>query len=227
MGEPLVGVLAVQGDFAEHQAALHRVGLESRQVRRPEHLVGIAGLVLPGGESTTMLRLLKLQGLRAPIAALLERTQDDRAAASGAAPGGSVAELPVLGTCAGLILLAREVVDPQQDSFGVLDLVVARNGYGRQIASGTFPLRATPGCEVPADATGVFIRAPRILEVGPAVEVLAWRGDDPVLVRHRNVWASCFHPELEVSHFVTRRFAALVRDRAAGVPPGAEHCAVG
>jgi 5'-phosphate synthase pdxT subunit len=190
---PLVGVLAVQGDFAAHQASLHRLGVKTRQVRTPHDLIGIDGLVLPGGESTTMLKLLDLQGLVEPLTALVES-----------------AELPVLATCAGLILLAREVVGPEQASLGALDLKVARNGYGRQIHSGTVALRG-PG--VPAGTTGVFIRAPRILAVGAGVEVLAWRGDDPALVRCGPILAACFHPELQPEHWVTGLFVGMLRAR--------------
>lgn len=187
---PTVGVLAVQGDFAEHEAVLHKHDLATRQVRRPEHLRGLSGLVLPGGESTTMLKLLELQELTTPLRDVL------------------TSGLPVLATCAGLILLARRVVDPEQKSFGVLDVEVARNGYGRQIHSGTFPL---VGDTLPTCAEGVFIRAPRIVAVGADVDVLARRGDDPVLVRKGKILAACFHPELGDDHFVIDRFVEQVR----------------
>jgi 5'-phosphate synthase pdxT subunit len=189
-GLATVGVLALQGDFARHQAALQRHGLATRQVRRPQDLAGLCGLVLPGGESTTMLRLLALQGLEGPLAEFLHR-----------------AEVPVLATCAGLILLAREVRDPPQRSFGILDVVVARNGYGRQIASGTFALGDGT---LPAGTTGIFIRAPKIVQIGPAVEVLARRGPDPVAVRQGQVLGACFHPELETDHPLVRDFVARV-----------------
>lgn len=181
-----VGVLALQGDFAEHEAALQREGLATRQVRRPEHLEGLAGLVLPGGESTTMLKLLAFQGLEEPLGALLHSGR-----------------VPVLATCAGLILLASEVRDPAQRSFGVLDVTVSRNGYGRQIASGTFALS---GDGVPQGTTGIFIRAPRVLRAGAGIEVLAKRDGDPVLLRRGCVLAACFHPELAEGHWVTREF---------------------
>lgn len=189
--KPLVGVLALQGDFAEHQAALHRAGVATRQVRVPGDLNDVGGLVLPGGESTTMLKLLDLQDLTQP---LLDRIRDG---------------LPVLATCAGLILLAKVVVEPTQRSFGILDITVARNGYGRQINSGTFPLEVS--MDAPADASGVFIRAPRILHTGPEVEVLARWSGDPVLIRQGPVLGACFHPELQVDHFVSRRFVELLR----------------
>ena len=185
----MIGILAVQGDVAEHESVLADRGVPTRRVRRPQDLAGIQGLVLPGGESTTMLRLLDIQGLTAPLAELF-RT-----------------DLPVLATWAGVILLAKEVVDPVQRSFGVLDLKVARNGYGRQVHSGTFPLE---GANLPAGASGVFIRAPRILRVGNGVEVLARRQGDPVLVRSGSVLGACFHPELQKDHFVTDWFVGEV-----------------
>jgi len=187
--DPVVGVLAVQGDFVEHQAALARSGVATRQVRVPADLQGVGGLVLPGGESTTMLKLLELQGLAGPLADTI------------------AAGLPVLATCAGLILLASEVVEPAQRSLGALDITVARNGYGRQIHSGTFSL---DGDSLPPGATGVFIRAPRVVRAGPLVEVLARRGGDPALVRQGSVLGACFHPELQPDHFVTSMFCELL-----------------
>ena len=181
----------MQGDFAEHEAALHRAGLATHRVRRPADLEGIAGLVLPGGESTTMLRLMDLQGLTEPIREYL------------------ATDPPVLATCAGLILLASQVIEPAQRSLAHLDIVVARNGYGRQVHSGTFVL---VGDDLPPTPTGVFIRAPRILEVGADIRVLARRDDGPVLLRKGNTLAACFHPELEPDHFVTRMFVTLLDD---------------
>jgi 5'-phosphate synthase pdxT subunit len=186
-------VHAVQGDFSDHQRVLEARGVATRQVRWPRDLIGIAGLVMPGGESTTMLKLLDLQGLTDPLRDYL--SQDP----------------PVLATCAGLILLAATVVEPEQRSFGVLDLVVARNGYGRQVHSGTFPL-TVEGHGLPAEATGVFIRAPRILAVGAGVEVLARRDGDPVLVRKGRTLGVCFHPEMVEGHFVTDLFVGILRD---------------
>ncbi len=202
--DPIVGVLAVQGDFVEHEAALQRAGVATRQVRRAPDLAGIAGLVLPGGESTTMLRLLRFQELLEPLRRTIE--------------GG----LPVLATCAGLILLARRVIDPEQASLDVLDVTVARNGYGRQIQSGTVPLVPVGGSSIPEDASGVFIRAPRIVAVGPDVEVLAARGGDPVLVRRGAILGCCFHPELEANHFVTGWFVAAVAAWSAQVTQSAQ-----
>jgi 5'-phosphate synthase pdxT subunit len=190
-----VGILALQGDFAEHGAALRRHGVGVRLVRSAADLQHIDGLVLPGGESTTMLRLLDVEGLWAPLAAALR---------SG---------LPVLATCAGAILLAERVEGPRQRSYGLLPITVVRNGYGRQVHSGTVALRSDV---LPAGTTGTFIRAPRITAVGQGCEVLAWRGDDPVLVQQGRILAACFHPELQEDHPVIRRFIALVRGEANG-----------
>ena len=189
-------MLALQGDFAEHERALRHAGLRTRQIRRAHEFEQLDGLVLPGGESTTMLRLLGLEGLESPLTAALQ---------SG---------VPVLATCAGLILLAAEVHEPQQRSLGLLDVTVQRNGYGRQYHSGTF---AVEGSGVPGGTSGVFIRAPRITRCGPEVEVLARRGDDPVLVQQGPFLGACFHPELQPDHPVTRRFVECVRRHTASL----------
>lgn len=192
-----VGVLALQGDFAEHEQALRAHGLATRQVRTAKDLEGLSGLVLPGGESTTMLRLLGDEGLFEPLG---------RALRSG---------LPVLATCAGMILLAEAVENPPQRSYGLLPLTVVRNGYGRQLHSGTFPLRSEL---LPAGTTGTFIRAPKVTRVGEGCDVLARRGDDPVLVRKGPILAAAFHPELAEGHPVTALFAAAVRAGAQNGP---------
>ncbi len=191
---PLVGVLALQGDFADHEAALQALGLRTRQVRTAEQLTGIHGLVLPGGESTTMLNLLEVEGLWQPLGCMLR---------SG---------LPVFATCAGMILLAEHVENPRQRSYGLLPITVVRNGYGRQLHSGTFGLQSSV---LPPGTTATFIRAPRITAVGPGCEVLARRGDDAVLVQKGSILAACFHPELQAGHPVCARFAAAVRTHAA------------
>jgi 5'-phosphate synthase pdxT subunit len=172
-----VGVLALQGAFAEHAAVLEALGADAVQVRTPAELGGLDALVMPGGESTTMSLLLQKSGLDVAIAGAL----DDG--------------LPVFGTCAGLILLAAEVTDgrPDQMSFAVLDVTVQRNGYGRQRDSFESELRVS-GMKDPFGA--VFIRAPRILRVGADVDVLASFDGDPVLVRRGPVLAAAFHPEL-------------------------------
>jgi 5'-phosphate synthase pdxT subunit len=182
------GVLALQGAFREHREVLDALGVESVEVRRPEHLSGVDALLLPGGESTTMVKLVDSAGLREPIAELL------------------AAGVPVLGTCAGMILLARSVVDgrPDQWSFGALDLAVRRNGYGRQRESFEAPLTVAGMTGGPFP--GVFIRAPVVEHYGPEVEVLAaWEGI-PVLLRSGRVWVAAFHPELSADLRVHQLF---------------------
>jgi 5'-phosphate synthase pdxT subunit len=203
-GAPLVGVLALQGDFAEHEQALQRQGLRTRQVRRAADLDGLDALVLPGGESTTMLKLLDVEELFEPLG---------RALRSG---------IPVLATCAGLILLAEQVENPQQRSYGVLPITVVRNGYGRQYHSGTFALAVDGSLRANArdGLTATFIRAPRITRVGDGCTVLARRDGDPVLVQRGNVLGACFHPELEHDHPVTLHFAAMVRAATPAVARG-------
>lgn len=173
-----VGVLALQGAFREHAEALGALGAEAALVRRPEHLGGLDAIVLPGGESTTIDKLLDTSGLRAPLTGLLR--------------GG----LPLLATCAGLIVCAREIVDGRSDQrpLGVIDATVRRNGYGRQRESfeADLEVRALAG----GPFRGVFIRAPVVERVGPAVEVLARHEGVPVLGREGPAWFASFHPEL-------------------------------
>lgn len=192
-GAPLVGVLALQGDFADHEAALAACGLRTRQVRSAAELHGLDGIVLPGGESTTMLTLLDVEELWQPLGELLR---------SG---------VPVLATCAGAILIAERVENPAQRSYGLLPITVVRNGYGRQYHSGTFTLQSDV---LPAGTTGTFIRAPRITAVGAGCDVLARRANDAVLVQRGPLLAACFHPELQQGHPVVARFAAMVRAHA-------------
>ena len=179
VGEPdrLVGVLALQGAFAAHQRALESAGATTRQVRQPGDLGGIDALVMPGGESTTMSRLLTTSGLFDDIKALLSDG------------------LPVLGTCAGMILLATEVLDgrPDQLSFGAIDITVQRNGYGRQIDSFETDLDVV-GFDTPFHA--VFVRAPKVVAIGTNVEVIAEYDGVPVIVRQGHVMVASFHPEL-------------------------------
>lgn len=175
---PKVGVLALQGDVREHVACLDALGADPVAVRAPEHLAGVDAVVLPGGESTTMSMLLESSGLGPELGERLD------------------AGLPALGTCAGMILLASEVLDGRVDqrSFGAIDLDVRRNGFGRQVHS----------FETELDVVGlaggrfhaVFIRAPVVERVGPGVEVLATVADRPVLCRQGRVLVAGFHPEL-------------------------------
>jgi 5'-phosphate synthase pdxT subunit len=179
-----VGVLALQGAFREHREVLDALGVDTVEVRVPEQVDALDALILPGGESTTMSRLLDTSGLRALIG---DRLREG---------------LPVFGTCAGMILLASEVVDgrPDQQSFAVIDVSVRRNAYGRQLASFEAPLAVagvtSAGSIAGGPFPGVFIRAPRIEHAGAAVEVLAEHDGHPVLARQGGVVVASFHPEL-------------------------------
>lgn len=185
---PRVGVLAIQGDYDAHARALADAGAGPREVRKPEQLEGLDGLILPGGESTTMLKFLEKNDFLKALESFC-------------------AENPVFGTCAGAILLAREVRNPAQRSLGILDAVVERNAYGRQIDSAIIHAATElPGGELEM----VFIRAPRILSVGPHVQTLACREGFPVLVRQGRVLAATFHPELSVDRRIHRLFVEIV-----------------
>ena len=189
---PRIGVLAIQGDYAAHAEALADSGAVPVEVRKPEELAGLDGLILPGGESTTILKFLEKRHF---FAALQEYCVNH----------------PVFGTCAGAILLAREVRNPTQRSLGLLDAVVERNAYGRQIDSAILTAETTlPGGPLEM----VFIRAPRILATGQAVEVLAQRDGFPTLVRQGSVLAATFHPELSHDRRVHRAFVEMVEAAA-------------
>jgi 5'-phosphate synthase pdxT subunit len=183
-----VGVLALQGAFREHAEVFDALGAEVELVRMPEQLAGVDALVIPGGESTVIDKLLDSSGLREPVTELV---RDGR---------------PTLATCAGMIVLAVEVSDgrPDQRSLGLLDLTVRRNGYGRQVDSFEAPLTVAglTGSPFP----GVFIRAPIVERVGAGVVVLAEHEDRPVLCRQENIWAATFHPELSGDLRVHERF---------------------
>lgn len=175
-----VGVLALQGDFEAHAKALERAGAEPVLVRTAEGLKSVDGLVIPGGESTTMLKLLNYMDLKEPLREFAN-------------------EKPVFGTCAGAILLAKEVENPQQESFGVIDLTVERNAYGRQLDSRVATLHPDEDFQRRAgdgDVEAVFIRAPIIRRTGPDVKVLAEYEGDPVLVEQGKHLVATFHPEL-------------------------------
>jgi pyridoxal 5'-phosphate synthase pdxT subunit len=192
---PRIGVVAVQGAVREHVAAIRAVGAEPVEVRLPRDLVDLDAIVLPGGESTTMRRLIDAYGLREPIAAL---------ARSGA---------PVLGTCAGMILLAERLADAEEPVFGLLDIEVRRNGYGRQLDSFETEL------DVPAIGDdplhGVFIRAPIVTDVGPRAEVLARDPHGrPVAIRQGRVLATAFHPELTGDRRLHRLLAEMIGEGA-------------
>jgi pyridoxal 5'-phosphate synthase pdxT subunit len=180
---PRIGVLALQGNFREHAAMLRRLGAEAAEVRKPEELQGLDGLVIPGGESTTFMRLMRLYGL-------------DEAVREFAGP--------VLGTCAGMIVLDR-------NHLGAVDLEVDRNAYGRQVASFEADLPLT-GEE--RTLRGVFIRAPRVRYAGPEVEVLAELDGGPVLLRQGRFLVASFHPELTDDTRVHELFLAAVEEES-------------
>jgi 5'-phosphate synthase pdxT subunit len=194
---PRIGVLALQGDFAAHAAALARSGVSAVEVRTPDRLRELDGLVLPGGESTTLLNLMQ----DAPWFADLERFH---------AGGGAL-----FATCAGAILLAREVREPSQPSLGLLDVAIRRNGYGRQVDSFETELEVQ-GFDTPFRA--VFIRAPRFAEIGPRVEVLARHRGEGVLLRQDRILAATFHAELTEDARLHETFVELAgrKLRAAG-----------
>jgi 5'-phosphate synthase pdxT subunit len=184
-----VGVLAIQGDYDAHASALRDLGVEPVLVRKPEQLDSLDGLIIPGGESTTFLKFLERDGF-------LDRLQS------------FVRSTPTFGTCAGCILLAKEVQHPAQTSLAVLDATVERNAYGRQNDSAIHMTETTlEGGPLEA----VYIRAPRIARVGSGVEVLAERDGFPVLVIDRHLMAATFHPELSDDRRVHARFLDLVR----------------
>jgi len=182
MAAPLrIGVLAVQGNFREHAAMLRRLGAEPVEVRKPGQLDGLDGLIVPGGESTAIRRLMRVYGLEEPVAGF---------------------QGPLFGTCAGMILFDRE-------HLGLLDVRVLRNGYGRQVAS----FEADVDLEGESEPVrGVFIRAPRVAEVGDDVEVVGRLGDEPVLVRDGRILAASFHPELTDDTRIHERFLELVQE---------------
>jgi 5'-phosphate synthase pdxT subunit len=187
------GVLALQGDWAAHAAVLNNLGVETVLVRTAAEFETVDALVLPGGESTAMLRLMEPDGLAEKIA---HRVRNG---------------LPVLATCAGVILLAT-ATKPPQPSLAVLDVEVERNAYGRQVHSRVAAVELTDVLGEPAMIESVFIRAPRITRLGPDVKVLGRLGSDPVLVRQGGIIAATFHPELTDDHRIHR----LLVDEEAG-----------
>ncbi len=188
-----IGVLALQGDFDAHRKRLEELGAKVVLVKKPEDLDEIDGLVIPGGESGTFLKLLGKEGF--------EKLRQ------------FVCLKPTFGTCAGAILLAKEVENPQQAGLGAIDIVIRRNAYGRQIDSsireGKF-LQMNGSNRLDSPIEMVFIRAPKIERVGPGVQVLATEGDDPVAVRQGNAMAATFHPELSEDKRVHQAFLKLV-----------------
>ncbi|WP_426501533.1 pyridoxal 5'-phosphate synthase glutaminase subunit PdxT [Streptomyces sp. D54] len=190
---PLIGVLALQGDVREHLIALASADAQARPVRRPEELAEVDGLVIPGGESTTMSKLAVLFGMMEP---LRERVR---------------AGMPVYGTCAGMILLAEKILDPRsgQETVGGIDMIVRRNAFGRQNES--FEAAVEVGGVEGGPVDGVFIRAPWVESVGAETEVIAEHGGHIVAVRQKNALATSFHPELTGDHRVHALFVDMVR----------------
>jgi len=187
---PRIGVLAIQGDYAAHASALTETGADPCEVRKPDQLKELDGLILPGGESTTMLKFLEKHSFFEALREFCSRR-------------------PVFGTCAGTILLAREVLNPPQRSLGLLDAIVERNAYGRQIDSTILTVEtALPGGPLEM----VFIRAPRIVSTGAGVQILARRDGAPALVRQGRVMAATFHPELSVDRRVHKLFVQIVTE---------------
>lgn len=198
-----IGVLALQGDFDAHARALNNTTTRTVLVRKPDDLIGLDGLAMPGGESTTMLKFLERDGFIDVLKDFLTAT-------------------PCFATCAGCILLAREVLSPAQRSMGLLDITVERNAYGRQIDSTILKLET----ELPGGPLEmVFIRAPRITRVGGAVEVLARRDEFPTLVRQGNLLAATFHPEMTADLRVPNLFLEMARANKAALK--LESCADG
>jgi 5'-phosphate synthase pdxT subunit len=198
MRDTRIGVLAVQGDFREHLDTLRAIGVEGVEVRLPEDLDGVNGLILPGGESTTMRRLIARWGLGQPILQLAD---------TGA---------PMYGTCAGMIVLAREISGGEEPILPLLDVTVERNAFGRQLDSFETELSVPVLGDQPVH--GVFIRAPIIERTGPGVDVLARLDDDRIVaVRERNILATAFHPELAGE---TRFHRLLVTMAAEHADPG-------
>ena len=185
-----IGVLAVQGDFAEHIAILRKIDVDAREVRLPEHLEALDGLIIPGGESTTLSRLMSIYNLREAVVQMV------------------AAGKPVWGTCAGMIMLASEITEHDPAPLGLMDIGVQRNAFGRQVDSFEQELRIIPLSEEPYHC--IFIRAPVVIRVGESVDVLASLEDGrPVAVKQGNLLATSFHPELTRDTRVHEYFVSL------------------
>ena len=194
-----IGVLAVQGDFAEHIAILRLLGFDSHEVRLPGQLEGLDGLIIPGGESTTLSRLVSIYNLREPI---------QHMASQGRA---------IWGTCAGMIMLANEITEQDPVPLGLMDIGVRRNAFGRQVDSFEQPLQIAPMSPDPFNC--IFIRAPVVIRVGSSVDVLA-RLDDgqPVAVQQDNLLATAFHPELTRDTRVHQYFIDIAQQKSRALP---------
>jgi pyridoxal 5'-phosphate synthase pdxT subunit len=192
---PVVGVLALQGDVVEHVHALERAGAAVVEVRTPADLARVDALVVPGGESTTVMKLVERFGLTAPIK---ERVRDG---------------MPFWGTCMGMIVAAHDVAGMQQPTLDLIDITVRRNAFGRQVDSAEVPLAVPALGDVPFPA--IFIRAPWIERIGPKVDLLAERDGHGVMVREANVLGTSFHPELTGDDRVHGYFLSMIREQAA------------
>jgi len=184
--EPMIGILAVQGDFAMHAKMLDRIGAKYKLVKHVDDLAGVDALILPGGETTTMLKFLTERKIGEAIRQFANENK------------------PVFGTCAGAILMAREVLNPEQESLGLIDISIERNAYGRQVDSSIQQGECPELSDRPVEM--VFIRAPIIRRVGEGVKVLGNAGGLPVLVEQGNLLAASFHPELTTDETVHRYF---------------------
>jgi len=198
-GTIIIGVLALQGAFREHRQILESMGVETREVRLPQHLEGISGLIIPGGESTTIGKLMVQWKLLKPIQDL------------------GRAGTPIWGTCAGAIMLASDVVERgtpmEQPTLGLLDIEVERNAFGRQVDSFEEHLSIS-GLDLDDPFCAVFIRAPLFSRVPPSVEILSMVNGQPVFVRKDNIWAMSFHPELTSDNRLHKAFVQLARSKS-------------
>lgn len=190
VGNLKIGVSGIQGDFREHKVMLERLGVEVLVVRKPEELDEVEGLVIPGGESTTMIRIMKMVNLYEKLKEKI------------------LSGFPVFGTCAGMILLSKEVVNFKQDSLGVIDIKVERNAYGRQVDSFETDVEIK-GFDKSYRA--IFIRAPKVVDYGNDVEVLSIYEDAPILLRQKKVLVASFHPELTEDTRVHEYFLSMVK----------------
>jgi pyridoxal 5'-phosphate synthase pdxT subunit len=190
-----IGILALQGAYEAHARTLLSLGVTTKLIRTPDELENLDGLIIPGGESTTMLKFLERNGFLESLTTFVQHT-------------------PTFGTCAGAIILAKDVENPAQQSLGALDITIERNAYGRQIDSAII----TAPTELEGDPLEmVFIRAPRITRTGPAVETLASRDNFPVLVREGHLLAATFHPELSADTRVHQLFLTLIRQNTPAI----------
>jgi 5'-phosphate synthase pdxT subunit len=198
-----IGVLALQGAFREHVHALRHLGADALEVRLPSDLRGLDGLVIPGGESTTVGKLMEIYGLTEPLREFVQHR-------------------PVLGTCAGLILLARRTTGDEQPLLGVMDIVVRRNAFGRQVHSFEGPVQlCLAGTDEGQSFPGVFIRAPWVEWAGPGVQVVATCEGRVVGVRQDNLLGLAFHPELTTDDRIHRFFLGMVNCRTEAEPAAA------